>query len=156
MQPNVKHLLIVYHSKDGSTGKMAAAVWQGTQHEDVDIEVRMRQAREADIDDLLWADGLVLGTPENFGYMSGMMKDFLERTFYPAEGKVEGLPFGIFISASNDGTGALSSLRRICSGYPFKEVQEPIISRGELLAEILAQCEEFGLLMAAGIESGIF
>jgi multimeric flavodoxin WrbA len=113
VQPNVKHLLIVYHSKDGSTGKMAAAVWQGTQHEDVDIEVRMRQAREADIDDLLWADGLVLGTPENFGYMSGMMKDFLERTFYPAEGKVEGLPFGIFISASNDGTGALSSLRRI-------------------------------------------
>ena len=156
MSSNVKHLLIVYHSRDGSTGKMAKAVWQGTQHEDVEVEVRMRQAREADIDDLLWTDGLILGTPENFGYMSGMMKDFLERTFYPAEGKVEGLPYSIFISASNDGTGALSSLRRICSGYPFKEVQEPIISRGELSADVLAQCEEFGLFMAAGIESGIF
>jgi len=152
----LKHLLIVYHSKSGSTGKMAEAVFQGTQHPDIDIDVRMRQAHEADIDDLLWANGLILGTPENFGYMSGMMKDFLERTFYPAEGKVEGLPYCIFISAANDGTGALSSLRRICSGYPFKEVQEPIISRGEITAELLAQCEEFGLFMAAGIESAIF
>jgi len=152
----LKHLLIVYHSKSGSTGKMAEAVLQGTQHSDIDIDVRMRQAHEADIDDLLWANGLIVGTPENFGYMSGMMKDFLERTFYPAEGRVEGLPYCIFISASNDGTGALSSLRRICSGYPFKEVQQPIISRGEITAELLAQCEEFGLFMAAGIESAIF
>jgi len=152
----MKHLLIVYHSKSGSTGKMAAAVLQGTQHPEVAIEVRMRPAHEADVNDLFWADGLILGTPENFGYMSGMLKDFLERTFYPAEGKVEGLPYCIFISASNDGTGALTSLRRICSGYPFKEVQEPIISRGDLTPEILKQCEEFGLLMAAGIESGIF
>ena len=137
------------------------ARWQrpspgGCDHPDIEIEIRLRVAHAADVDDLLWADGLILGTPENFGYMSGAMKDFFDRTFYPAEGKVEGLPYCIFISASNDGTGALTSIRRIASGFPFKEVQEPIISRGNVTPETLVQCEEFGLYMAAGIESGIF
>ena len=152
----MKHLLIVFHSKDGTTGKMAEAVARGCEHPDIEIEIRLRVAQAADVDDLLWADGLILGTPENFGYMSGAMKDFFDRTFYPAEGKVEGLPYCIFISASNDGTGALTSIRRIASGFPFKEVQEPIISRGNVTPETLKQCEEFGLYMAAGIESGIF
>ena len=151
-----KHLLIVYHSLGGNTAAMARAVLRGCQHPYVDVETRMRLARDACLDDLLWADGLMLGTPENFGYMSGMIKDFFERTFYAAAGKVEGLPFCMFISAGNDGTGALNSMRRVCSGYPFKEVQEPLLARGEVTAATLAQCEAFGLYMAAGTEAAIF
>jgi multimeric flavodoxin WrbA len=151
-----KHLLIVYHSKSGNTAAMAQAVLKGCEHPDVDVEIRMLLAADAGLDDLLWADGLIIGTPENFGYMSGMIKDFLERTFYPAEGKVEGLPFCMFISAGNDGTGALRSMRRVCSGYPFKEVQEPLICQGPVTPETLAKCEEFGLYMAAGTEAAIF
>ena len=52
------------------------------------VEVRFVNAQAADAKDLTWADGLILGTPENFGYMSGMMKDFFERTFYEVEGKI--------------------------------------------------------------------
>jgi multimeric flavodoxin WrbA len=75
----MKHLLIVYHSKDGSTGKMARAVHQGASHPDIEIDVRMLLAAEAGVDDLLWADGIIFGTPENFGYMSGALKDFFDR-----------------------------------------------------------------------------
>ena len=151
-----RHLLVVYHSKSGTTGSMAAAVQKGAEHPDLEIELRMQLALEATVADLLWADGLIVGTPENFGYMSGAMKHFFDTTFYPTEGKVEGLPFAIFISAGNDGSGALSSIRRIATGYRFKEVQEPIIAQGGVTPTQLAACEELGMYMAAGIEAGIF
>lgn len=151
-----KHLLVVYHSKDGSTGRMARAVLAGANHSDINVEVREVLALTAVLEDLLWADGLMLGTPENFGYMSGAMKDFFDRVFYPAEGKVEGLPFCMFVSAGNDGSGAISSIRRICQGFPFKEVQSPVISQGELSEAKLEACTELGMYMAAGLEAAIF
>ena len=136
---------------------MAEAVLRGASAEDVDgIETRMLQSRDAGPEDLLWADALILGTPENFGYMSGAMKDFLDRTYYPCEGKVESLPYAIFISAGNDGSGAVSSIQRIARGYPLRAVQEPIIARGATTQAVLIACEELGLAMAAGLEMGVF
>ena len=104
----------------------------------------MLPALEAGVDDLLWANAVILGTPENFGYMSGALKDFLDRTYYPCEGKVESLPYAVFISAGNDGMGALSSIQRIARGYPLREIQEAIIAKGELNEEIIGRCEELG------------
>ena len=121
-----------------------------------DVETRLLRAGDAGPEDLLWADALILGTPENFGYMSGAMKDFLDRTYYPCEGKVESLPYAIFISAGNDGSGALSSLQRIARGYPLRAVQEPIVARGDVTAAVLAACEELGMAMAAGLEMAVF
>ncbi|MFT7686278.1 MAG: multimeric flavodoxin WrbA [Candidatus Azotimanducaceae bacterium] len=152
----MKKLLIIYHSKDGSTAKMADAVYKGAKHPDVDVSVRMLLAKDAFLEDLLWANGVIFGTPENFGYMSGALKDFFDRTYYPAEGKVEGMPYCIFICAGNDGAGALRSIERIVKGYPLKKIQEPLISKGELSTDLLEACEEFGLYMSAGIESSIF
>jgi multimeric flavodoxin WrbA len=153
----VKHLLIVYHSKTGNTGRLAEAVRKGATGEAVSgVEVRLRTAGAAGPADLLWADGVLLGTPENFGYMSGAMKDFLDRTFYEVEDKLQPLPCALFISAGNDGTGALASIRRIVKGFPFREVQEPVIARGALTADDLARCEELGLALAVGLEAGIF
>lgn len=149
-------LLIVYHSKNGSTAQMAKAVHHGACHPDIEVEVRLRLAREAGVDDVLWCDAIILGTPENFGYMSGALKDFFDRTYYPLEGKVEGLPYGVFISAGNDGQGALKSIERIVKGYPFKQVHEPLVLPGDLTPEALSQCEELGMYMAAGTESGLF
>ncbi len=156
MSERRKRLLIVYHSKGGNTEKMARRVRAGAAHEDIDIDVRMRLAREAGLDDLLWCDGLILGTPENFGYMSGAMKDFFDRTYYAAGDRLEGLPVTIFICAGNNGTGALNSIRGIIRGFPFKEVQEALVSRGEVTDETLARCEELGMGMAAGLEAGVF
>lgn len=152
----MNRLLIVYHTKNGSTAEMAQAVYRGARHPDIAAEVKLVLAREAGADDLLWCDAAVFGTPENFGYMSGAMKDFFDRTYYPLEGKIEGLPYAVFISAGNDGRGALSSLQRIVRGFPMKQVHEPVICRGALTGAALRQCEELGMYMAAGVEAGVF
>lgn len=154
---DLKHLLIVYHSQSGHTEAMANAVLRGARSCEVEgVEARMLRAADADADDLLWADALILGTPENFGYMSGALKDFLDRTYYPCEGKVESLPYAVFVSAGNDGSGALNSIARIARGYPLRIVQEPIVARGETTDAILASCEELGMAMAAGLEMSVF
>jgi len=136
---------------------MAEAVIRGASSEAVEgVDVRVRSALEADADDLLWADGFILGTPENFGYMSGAMKYFLDRVFYPCENKINGRPFALFVRAGNDGTGAITSLRRILSGLAVREVQEPVLIAGEFDESRLSECEELGLTMAAGLEAGVF
>lgn len=152
-----KHLLIVYHSQSGSTEQMAQAVIRGATHPDVDaVEVRVRPALDAVAEDLLWADGFILGSPENFGYMSGAMKYFLDRVFYACEGKIGGLPYALFVRAGNDGTGAISSMRRILTGLAVREVQEPVLISGEFDADRLTDCEELGMVMSAGLETGVF
>jgi len=153
----VKHLLIVYHTQSGNTGRLAEAARTGATDELVtEVDVRFKRAAEAGPEDLLWANGLLLCTPENFGYMSGAMKDFLDRTFYPVEGRILPLPCAILISAGNDGTGALRALRRIIGGYPFQEVQEPLIAQGEITAAHLERARELGLTLAAGLEAGVY
>ena len=151
-----KHLLIVYHSQSGSTSKMAEAVIAGAMDDDVDVDVRSREALEATSEDLLWCDGFILGTPENFGYMSGAMKTFLDRSYYACEDRLTGKPFAMFIRAGNDGSGALSSLRRILTGLRVREVQEPVMIVGEFDESRLDECRELGLTMAAGLEAGVF
>ncbi len=152
-----KNLLIVYHSQSGSTQRMADGVIAGARSDDVDgVGVRVRAALEATAEDLLSCDAFILGTPENFGYMSGAMKYFLDRVYYPCEGKIAGKPFAMFIRAGNDGTGALTSLRRILTGLAVREVQEPVMIVGEFDESRLGECEELGLTMAAGLEAGVF
>lgn len=152
----MKHLLIVYHLPQGKMLAMAEAVERGARHPDVsDVEVRVQLALEAGVDDLLWADAVLLGTPENFGYMSGGMKDFLDRTFYPCEGKLEGMSFALFISAGNDGSGAVNAIRRIANGFSFKEAQQPVIVVGALTAQHVEALETLGTTMAASLELGI-
>jgi hypothetical protein len=88
--------------------------------------------------------------------MSGAIKDFFDRTFYPAEGKVDGLPYAIYVSAGNDGTGAVSSIERIAIGYKWKRIAEPLIVRGVPTTAALVQCRELGQTMAAGLSAGIY
>lgn len=153
----MKHLLIVYHSKSGKNLAMAEAVHDGaTDPEITGVAVRFLRAPEADADDLRWADGILFGTPENFGYMSGALKDFFDRTFYEVEGEVDGKPYCLFVGTGNDGQGAILSVQRICLGYNFREIQEPTLIVGELTSEGLTQCRELGMAMAAGLEAGIF
>lgn len=136
---------------------MAQAVIRGATHPDINgVEVRVRSALQATADDLLWADGFILGTPENFGYMSGAMKYFLDRVFYPCEGKLSGRPWALFVRAGNDGSGAIASVRRILAGLGVREIQEPLLIAGEFDEARLADCEELGLTVAAGLEAGVF
>ncbi len=151
----MKRLLIVYHSQSGNTRCLAEAVWRGAATENT-IELRLLRAMDASINDLLWCDGVIFGSPENLGALSGGLKDFFDRTFYPAEPYALNIPYAVFISAGNDGSGAVQQLQRIAKGYPMRPVAEPVIVRGEVTAEGLKSCEELGMALAAGLSLGIF
>lgn len=152
----MKHLLLVWHSQSGHTRQLADAAAEGARELADEVELRMRNALDATLDDLLWAHGLLLGTPENFGYMSGGMKDFMDRTYYPAEGKTVGLPYALFISCDNDGSGAVRAIERIATGYGWNPVAEPLISRGGLAPGALDRARELGQMMAAGLSLNLF
>ena len=148
-------ILVIYHSHTGHTQKMAEAVAEGAKSIE-GVEVILKRAGDATLGDLLTADGLAIGTPENFGYMSGMIKDFFDRTYNIAQDKVFRKPYVAFISAGNDGSGALRAIERIALGYKFKNVFTPVIAKGEITAEILDQCHELGGTLAGGCAMGIY
>lgn len=151
----MKRLLVVFHSQGGRLAGLADAVVRGASREE-GVEVRAVRALEAGVDDLLGADAVIFGTPENFGYMSGGLKDFFDRTFYPAEGRIDRMPCAIFVVAGNDGTGAVTSIQRIARGYPMCEVAEPVVVRGEPTPDDVVRCEELGQALAAGLALGIY
>jgi len=135
---------------------MVHAVRAGVAEFANDIELRCLHALQAGLDDLLWAHGLLIGTPENFGYMSGAVKDFLDRTYYPAQGKVTGLPYAVFVNAENDGTGAVKAIERIALGYGWSKVADAVIAKGDLDDKGRSRCTELGQTLAAGLSCGIF
>ena len=153
----MKHLLIVHHSQTGNTERLAQAAREAAQDlPDLNLEIRYLLAAAAGSQDLRWADGLLLATPENFGYMSGALKDFFDRTFYEVEGQLSPLPYALMISASNDGTGAERAIARIVGGYPLVAVQPTLIARGPITQAHLEQAAELGATLAAGLDAGIY
>lgn len=157
----MKTLLIVFQSRGAKTASMAEAVERGARaalaeaEAEADVRLVVKRAPEAGAEDLLSADALILGTPENFGYMSGLMKDFLERVFYPCEEKLEGRPYALFVGAGQDGQGAVVSVERIVTGLRLRKVHEPVIGLGELTPEVIARCEGLGATVAAGLALGV-
>jgi len=152
----LKHLLIVAHNPSPNTQALVDATLRGASHKDIDgVEVRHIPPLQATADDVLWADAIILGTTENFGYMSGALKDFFDRVYYPCLEKTEAMPFALYIRAGLDGTGTKIAVGKITTGLSWKAVQEAIILHGEYRAEFEEQCEELGMLMAASLESGI-
>jgi multimeric flavodoxin WrbA len=156
----MKTLLIVFHTHGVKTARMAEAVERGARRAlveaDAESEVRVlvKRCHDAGAEDLLGADALLLGTPENFGYMSGMMKDFLERVFYACEGRVEGRPYAAFVGAGQDGSGAMTSIERIVTGLRLRKAHPGVIGLKELTPDVLARCEELGATLAAGLALG--
>jgi hypothetical protein len=148
-------LLIVFASQSGEAARLADAVERGARLEPRAV-VRKLHGTRAELADLLWCDALVVVTPENFGYMAGAVKDFFDRTFYPAEGKVINLPYAVVVRACNDGSFARAAVERIARGYGWKRVAEPIVSVGADIDGPLAQCEELGQTLLAGLELGVF
>ena len=136
---------------------MTGALVKGASHADIGgIDVRLTAPLETGPEEVLDADAIILGTTENFGYMSGGMKDFFDRIYYPCLKKTESLPFAMFIRAGNDGLGARGSIERITKGLAWKQVQEPLICCVTWQESFLGECEELGMTMAAGLEAGIF
>jgi multimeric flavodoxin WrbA len=120
------------------------------------VDVIALAAVEAGIEEVLAADGYLIGSPETFGSMSGLVKDFFERIYYPAQHQVTGRPYALFVCAGNDGLGAIASMQRIARGLGWKEVQAPLLARSHELESRLEDCEQLGAAMALGLSMGIF
>lgn len=152
-----RHLLIVSHSRSGATQTLADAVSAGATSDDIDdVEVRVRRAFDANADDVRWCNGILLGTPENFGYMSGALKDFFERIYYELLEATRGLPYALFVKGGHDGEGAIRSVEKIATGLHWKAALAPVLTVGEVDDEARARCYELGITFAAGLEAGVF
>jgi multimeric flavodoxin WrbA len=161
-----KTLLIVFHSMTGGTRAMVQAAEGAAERQGV--AVRVLHATQADPDDVLAADGYIFATPENLAAISGLMKDFFDRTYYAALGRIEGRPHALMVCACSDGTNAVRQMARIATGWRLRQVAEPLVVRTHaqtpeaILApktispEDLARCVDLGAVLGAGLAMGIF
>ena len=163
----MKKLLIVFHSMTGGTFQMAQAAASGARSEP-EVAVNFIHAAEAGADEVLQADGYIFATPENLAMMAGVMKDFFDRTYYPALDRIVGRPYATLICAGSDGENAARQIQRIATGWRLKAITEPLIvcTYAQTADEILAKkqigefdmqrCEEIGATLAAGLALGIY
>ena len=152
-----KHLLIVAHAPSPNTLKLREAVLEGASSPEIEgVRVTCLSPFDTHPEHLLACDAVILGTTENLGYMSGALKDFFDRCYYPCLEKTEALPYALYIRAGHDGTGTKRGVQTIVTGLRWREVQEPLIMRGEWQDDFVDQCQELGLLLAAGLEAGVF
>jgi multimeric flavodoxin WrbA len=163
----MKKLLIVFHSKTGGTRQMAEAAAKGAASEP-EIEANLIHASNAGPAELLESDGYIFATPENLAMMSGMMKDFFDRTYYAVLDRIVGRPYATLICAGSDGENAARQIQRIATGWRLKAIAEPIIvcTHAQTPEAILApkeigehdiqRCEEIGATLAAGLLLGIY
>ncbi len=133
-----------------------------------EADIVLKTADQAGPEDLLAADGYIFCAPENLAAISGLMKEFFDRNYYPVLGRIEGRPYAQMICAGSDGKNAARQTARIATGWRLKEVQPPLIictyaqSPEAILAEKmipedkLDQCREIGAAMAAGLSLGVF
>jgi hypothetical protein len=154
---DTRHLLLVAHCPSDNTRALRDAVIRGASHEDIDnVELRSLAPLDAGPEDVRWADGIIIGTTENFGYMAGRIKDFFERVYYPCLEEKQGMPWALYIRAGLDGQGTKTAVERIVTGLRWNPIRETLICRGEFDDAFLDQCEELGMTMAAGLEAGLF
>lgn len=152
----MKSLLLVAHAPSPNTRRLVEAVLRGARHPDISgVECRHVPPLQASAEDVLAADAVILGTPENLGYMSGALKDFFDRIYYPCLERTQAKPFTFYIRAGHDGTGTRRAIESITTGLRWRCVQEPVICRGEWQDAFEARCEALGMTMAASLEAGI-
>ena len=152
-----KQLLIVAHAPSPNTRKLAEAALRGARHPDIEqVETRWVPPLEAQPQDVLQADAIILGTTENLGYMSGALKDFFDRCYYPVLEEKQGLPCALYIRAGMDGTGTRRAVESIITGLRWNWVQAPLTLRGEWQDAFEQLVEELGMYMAAGLDNAVF
>ena len=163
----MRTLLIVFHSMTGATRQMASAAARGAATEP-QVDARLLHAPDTQPTDVLSADGYIFATPENLAAVSGLMKDFFDRTYYAALERIEGRPYAALVCAGSDGRNAARQIERICTGWRLRAVAEPLIvcthaqtpeailAPKTIGAGDLARCEELGATLAAGMAMGIF
>lgn len=163
----MKQLAIIWDSMTGGSQALALAAADGARG-NADIEVRLVAARDAQASDLLVAYGYIFVCPENLAAISGVMKAFFDRAYYPCLGQIEGRPYAVIVCAGSDGSNAVRQVERIATGWRLKRVTDTIIvctnaqTREAILAvKVIAQADlnaarDLGTAIAEGLALGVF
>ena len=158
-------LLIIWHSRTGASKVMAEAAAAAARNE---CTVQLVAAEEAEATDLIAASGYIFVCPENLASMTGAMKEFFDRCYYPLLGRIEGRPYAATVAAGSDGAGAVRQIERIATGWRLKRIAESLIvcthaqtpeaiaAHKHLDDAALAPCSELGAMFGAGLAMGIF
>jgi flavorubredoxin len=153
LQPgSVATLLIVHHTPSPPTHSMLEAVRSGATDDAIEgVEVVLRPALAAGALDVLEADAYLLGTPANFGYMSGALKHFFDLVYYPCLDATRGRPYGLFVHGNEDLAGAVTAVEKITTGLGWTRAQAPVEVLGRPSQDDLDACWELGAAVAAGL-----
>ncbi|HLW29131.1 MAG TPA: flavodoxin family protein [Kiloniellales bacterium] len=152
-----KRLLIIAHAPSENTVRLRNALVEGARAPEIEgVDVRLLSPFDTNPKEVLDAAALLLFTTENLGYMSGALKDFFDRCYYPCLERTEGLPYALCVRAGHDGTGTCRAVSSITNGLRWRPVQAPLVCRGAFEERFMEQCRELGMLMGAGLETGLF
>ncbi len=163
----MKTLLVTYHSMTGGTEQMVRALAVGAATED-GVTTRLLHASTVQAADVIDADAYVFATPENLAAISGLMKDFFDRCYYPALDRINGRPYATLVCAGSDGQNAVRQIDRIAAGWRLRSVAEAVIvcTHAQTPEAILApksigavdldRCRELGAALASGLAMGVF
>jgi len=142
----VANLLIVYHSQSGNTEAMAKAAYEGAVS--TGATVSLKRAAETTSDDIINCDAMIIGTPDYFSYMAGMIKDLLDRVWYTIRGKVENKPYALFCSAGGGSKKSLERLDGLCKSLKLEKAFDDVVAKGEPSPEVLEECRKMGSKLA--------
>jgi len=152
----MKTLLLVSHAPSKNTERLVTAMQERiTQAQCDNVSMISTCALATDVPTVLSADAIILFTPENLGYMSGALKDFFDRIYYPCLEVKQGLPTALIIRAGHDGTGTHRAVTTICSGLKWRYIQEPLICQGDWDDKFIEQCSELAETVAVSLDCGI-
>jgi multimeric flavodoxin WrbA len=151
----VSTLLIVHHTPSPHMQAMLESVLSGANHEEIEgVEVVVRAALAATAVDVLEADGYLLGTPANLGYMSGALKHFFDQVYYPVLEETRKRPFAAYVHGNEGVEGAVRAIGTVTTGLGWQQVAEPVTVMGAPEKQDLEACWELGATVAAGLMPG--
>lgn len=147
-----RRLLVVHHTPSPGMQAMLESVLSGAQEEGIEgVEVTVRPALSASASDVLHADGYLLGTPINIGYMSGALKHFFDQVYYPILGATRGRPYGLYVHGNEGLEGGLRSVESIVSAFGWTPVSPPVEAMGPVDSTVRDACRELGAVLAGTI-----
>jgi NAD(P)H-dependent FMN reductase len=152
----VPRLLIVHHTASPALHSLFSAVRDGACEPSIEgVEVVARPALVASAVDVLEADGYVLGTPANLGYVSGALKHFFDQIYYPCLEATVGRPFGVYVHGNDDTAGALRAVEKITTGLQWRLAQAPVSVVGAPGRDDVDACWELGASLSALLAEGL-
>jgi multimeric flavodoxin WrbA len=148
----VPRLLVVHHTTSPALQAMLEASLAGARDPELTgVDVVQVAALGAGVPDVLAADGFLLGTPANIGYMSGALKHFFDQVYYPCLQAKRGAPFGLYVHGNSDTAGAVRAVASITAGLGWAEVTKPVEATGPVGTDVERQCYELAATVAANL-----